>query len=197
MKLLVLFALFATLAQSAPGIGSSEPWPDVDDACYQMDKTCEIREIFILSICQSTIPLIKFDDMFVIMIHVWKVWLKDKIEINIWIFSSQRALKQTWLETSPGCRALKSARTRAGWEHFSKEIKSLEDVFFSHKKMIDPHQHESYLWPHIGIENLLFAFRLSLDVRGSLGSNSHHSVCANCAIPLQFQLFRLNTTIIL
>ena len=70
MKLLVLFALFATLAQSAPGIGSSEPWPDVDDACYQMDKTCEIREIFILSICQSTIPLIKFDDMFVIMIHV-------------------------------------------------------------------------------------------------------------------------------
>ena len=63
MKLLVLFALFATLAQSAPGIGSSEPWPDVDDACYQMDKTCEIREIFILSICQSTIPPI--DDMFV------------------------------------------------------------------------------------------------------------------------------------
>ena len=66
MKLLLLFALFATLAQSAPGIGSSEPWPDVDDACYQMDKTCEIREIFILSICQSTIPPIEFDDMFVI-----------------------------------------------------------------------------------------------------------------------------------
>jgi len=44
-----------------------------------------------------------------------------------------RALKQTWLETSRGCRALKSARTRAG---------------------------------------------LSLDVRGSLGSSFHHSVCA-------------------
>ena len=66
MKLLLLFALSATLAQSAPGIGSSEPWPDVDDACYQMDKTCEIREIFILRICQSTISSIEFDDMFVI-----------------------------------------------------------------------------------------------------------------------------------
>ena len=36
--------LLATAAHAAPRIGSSEPWPDVDDACYQMDKTCEIRK---------------------------------------------------------------------------------------------------------------------------------------------------------
>ena len=36
--------LLVTAAHAAPGIGSSEPWPDVDDACYQMDKTCEIRK---------------------------------------------------------------------------------------------------------------------------------------------------------
>ena len=36
--------LLATLAHAAPRSGSSEPWPDVDDPCYQMDKTCEIRK---------------------------------------------------------------------------------------------------------------------------------------------------------
>merc|ERR1712222_210089 len=34
--------LLATLAHAAPRSGSSEPWPDVDDPCYQMEKTCEI-----------------------------------------------------------------------------------------------------------------------------------------------------------
>ena len=97
MKLLVLLALFATLAQSAPGIGSSEPWPDVDDACYQMDKTCEIREIFILSIFLSTIPPIEFDDMFVIKdTHIYERFgSKMTVEISILIFSSQRALRKT------------------------------------------------------------------------------------------------------
>ena len=56
------------------------------------------------------------------------------VEISILIFSSQRALKKTWLETSRGCRALRSARTRAGWEHFSKEMKSFEEVFQPQKK---------------------------------------------------------------
>ena len=48
MKLLVLFALFATLAQSAPGIGSSEPWPDVDDANTIVEQHTLSSEITIL-----------------------------------------------------------------------------------------------------------------------------------------------------
>ena len=45
MKYLALLIVLASLAHAAPGIGSAEPWPDVDDACYQMDKTCEIRKM--------------------------------------------------------------------------------------------------------------------------------------------------------
>ena len=48
MKYLALLICLASLAHAAPGIGSSEPWPDVDDACYQMDKTCEIRKMNIV-----------------------------------------------------------------------------------------------------------------------------------------------------
>ena len=48
MKYLALLVVLSSMAHAAPGIGSSEPWPDVDDACYQMDKTCEIRKMIIV-----------------------------------------------------------------------------------------------------------------------------------------------------
>ena len=49
MKVLGLLILLAYMVHAAPGGGASEPWPDVDDACYQMDKTCEIRKLIILT----------------------------------------------------------------------------------------------------------------------------------------------------
>ena len=48
MIYLALLICLASLAHAAPESRSSEPWPDVDDACYQMDKTCEIRKMFTL-----------------------------------------------------------------------------------------------------------------------------------------------------
>merc|ERR1712219_47468 len=36
MKVFGLLILLACMAHAAPGGGSSEPWPDVDDACYQI-----------------------------------------------------------------------------------------------------------------------------------------------------------------
>ena len=59
MKVFGLLILLAYMAHAAPGGGSSEPWPDVDDACYQMDKTCEIRKLII----QTTLGLEPSNDL--------------------------------------------------------------------------------------------------------------------------------------